>query len=384
MRFTEDMNLNLNTEGMYGFIDELLVTYIDSRTEINDVISLKRRRLDAVLQHSDFTPAQALMLTYLYCSSDNKLTSEDRVASYLKTFNPETTISLNSAMAILAIDSAVESNADFSKISLLSTSALDSSKNKGKKNRSIDEVSAFSNMENLLRVTLGGQTLNTNYKTVIDRIIDSVLPLQAGENVFSPEQKIALRDIMGHLMDDDRILRHKIVTQMFPAEPKQAFDIGLNIVDELQVYRGTGNGETVFSEPVNEDMFYHISREAMGDSAEHHPYFNFSSFAKDSAIIVISLNTFMRDAHHEHWDGFSTNRVADRLYVEFQSTFLTIPQSTAISPWYYDLGYVDNCTGLNCKVFTVYDNIYYIDRNNNLNVSDTLLPLQEGRGPISE
>ena len=177
---------------------------------------------------------------------------------------------------------------------------------------------------------------------------------------------------------------HTYHVHMVPGEAKQAYDLGMHSIGKLQVYRGTGNGETVFSEPINEDMFYHISREAMGDSAENHPYFSYDSFRRDGAIVVISLNTFMRDAHREFWDGFSTNRVADRLYVEFFIDEFHIPMLTAIAPWYYDLGYNDIDRNLVCKVFTVYDNIYYIDRNNNLNVSDTLLPLQEGRGPISE
>ena len=177
---------------------------------------------------------------------------------------------------------------------------------------------------------------------------------------------------------------HTYHVHMVPGEAKQAYDLGMHSIGKLQVYRGTGNGETVFSEPINEDMFYHISREAMGDSAEDHPYFSYDSFRRDGAIVVISLNTFMRDAHREFWDGFSTNRVADRLYVEFNIDEFHVPMLTAMAPWYYDLGYNDIDRNLVCKVFTVYDNIYYIDRNNNLNVSDTLLPLQEGRSPISE
>ena len=176
-----------------------------------------------------------------------------------------------------------------------------------------------------------------------------------------------------------------IYAHLQPGEAKQIYDIGLSSIGDLQVYRGTGNGETVFSEPVNEDMFYHISREATGGSAEEHPYFKYGSFRKDGmSAIVISLNTFMRDAHHEFWDGFSTNRVADRLYVEFNAAFFSVPNGAHICPWYYLSNYQGNISKLICKVFTVYDNIYYIDRNNNLNVSDTLLPLQEGRGPISE
>lgn len=176
-----------------------------------------------------------------------------------------------------------------------------------------------------------------------------------------------------------------IYTHILPAEAKQIYDIGLTAIGNLQVYRGTGNGETVFSEPVNEDMFYHISREATGESAEEHPYFKYDSFRKDGmSAIVISLNTFMRDAHHEFWDGFSTNRVADRLYIEFETAFLAQDEADKLAPWYYAHNYQGNITKLVCKVFTIYDNIYYIDRNNNLNVSDTLLPLQEGRGPSTD
>ena len=176
-----------------------------------------------------------------------------------------------------------------------------------------------------------------------------------------------------------------IYTHILPAEAKQIYDIGMTAIGNLQVYRGTGNGETVFSEPVDEEMFYHISREATGDSAEEHPYFKYDSFRKDGmSAIVISLNTFMRDAHHEFWDGFSTNRVADRLYIEFETAFLAQDEADKLAPWYYAHNYQGNITKLVCKVFTIYDNIYYIDRNNNLNVSDTLLPLQEGRGPSTD
>ena len=222
-------------------------------------------------------------------------------------------------------------------------------------------------------------------------IIDNALPHHLVSNTgreedlpFSAQQRKALIEILGSLLDDDALAWHKYYTQMVPCEAKQLFDMGMNAIEKLQVYRGTGNGETVFSEPVNENMFYHISREAMGDSAENHPYFRYDSFRKDMAVIVISLNTFMRDAHHEFWDGFSTNRVADRLYIEFESTPVEMQHAGEILPWYHHIGYNDNCDKLNCKVFTIYDNIYYIDRNNNLNVSDTLLPLQEGRGPSTD
>ncbi|ESU40204.1 Hypothetical protein GSB_154581, partial [Giardia duodenalis] len=224
------------------------------------------------------------------------------------------------------------------------------------------------------------------------QIIDNALPhhliADNGDEddlPFTAQQRTALIEILGTLLDDDSLAWHKYYTQMVPCAAKQLFDMGMNAIEKLQVYRGTGNGETVFSEPVNENMFYHISREAMGDSAENHPYFKYDSFRKDGmSAIVISLNTFMRDAHHEFWDGFSTNRVADRLYVEFENTPVEMQYAANILPWYQRIGYNDNCDKLNCKVFTIYDNIYYIDRNNNLNVSDTLLPLQEGRGPVSE
>ena len=208
------------------------------------------------------------------------------------------------------------------------------------------------------------------------------------EPIFTGLQVDYLRRIMGSIikgmMENSRLTWHTYNNLLLPCEAKQIYDLGPNLIEKLQVYRGTGNGETVFSEPVNENMFYHISREAMGDSAEDHPFFSRKGFDRDCAYVVISLNTFMRDAHHEFWDGFSTNRVADRLYVEFENTYLRPSNLAAIPPWYYDLGYVDNTQNLNCKVFTIYDNIYYIDRNNNLNVSDTLLPLQEGRGPSTD
>ena len=253
-------------------------------------------------------------------------------------------------------------------------------------------------MFNLSRASQGQVRYPTQYRGLIEMAIARAVrenvvfprdengdPLPApAEPPFNETQLATLLQILTDLGEDDRFLRLKNHFHMLPAEPKQLFDLGTHIIEKLQVYRGTGNGETVFSEPVNENMFYHVSREATGDSAENHPYLSYTNYRKDNAFIVISLNTFMRDAHHEHWDGFSTNRVADRLYIEFENTFLSVPQITGVYPWYHELGYLDNNIGLNCKVFTVYDNIYYIDRNNNLNVSDTLLPLQEGRGPISE
>ena len=121
-------------------------------------------------------------------------------------------------------------------------------------------------------------------------------------------------------------------------------------------------------------MFYHVSREATGDSAENHPYLSYTNYRKDNAFIVISLNTFMRDAHHEHWDGFSTNRVADRLYIEFENTFLSVPQITGVYPWYHELGYLIKTTARS-SLFTT---TFTISIANNVNVSDTLLPLQEG------
>lgn len=228
---------------------------------------------------------------------------------------------------------------------------------------------------------------------IIATIINNNMPTawldeKTKQPIFTDDQRqymmIVLNEIMSEIYDSPRITWHSYSSLMLPCEAKQIYDMGLNVLEKLQVYRGTGNGETVFSEPINENMFYHVSREAMGDGAEDHPFFSRKGFDKDCAYIVISLNTFMRDAHHEYWDGFSTNRVADRLYVEFENIYLFPGNLTAIPPWYYDMGYIDNTRELICKVFTVYDNIYYIDRNNNLNVSDTLLPLQEGRGPASE
>lgn len=237
------------------------------------------------------------------------------------------------------------------------------------------------------RITVGGTEINGASDIVADAILNNLLPFtKTGEDgeVFNEEQNAALFSLVASMLDNDRIAWHRYYTHMVPAEPKQVYDLGMNIIENLQVYRGTGNGETVFSEPINENMFYHVSREALGDVAENHPYFNYASFRKDTATITISLNTFMRDAHHEFWDGFSTNRVADRLYVEFELIPLSIDSYSQIMPWYRDVGYNNNNGELNCKVFTIYDNIYYIDRDNNLNVSDTLLPLQEGRIPGSD
>lgn len=235
------------------------------------------------------------------------------------------------------------------------------------------------------RLALNGLEIDTNTKKVVAETMDRIFGSDDTlKTAFNESQKTYLAKILAELTDQNRLDHHKFFTQMFPAEPKQLFDLGMHVIENLQVYRGTGNGETVFSEPVNGDMFYHISREAMGDSAENHPFFSLENFNKDMAVIVISLNTFMRDAHHEFWDGFSTNRVADRLYVEFNNEEFVIPDLSKIQPWFDDIGYQDNCIGLDCKVFTIYDNIYYIDRDNNLNVSDTLLPLQEGRIPGSD
>lgn len=214
------------------------------------------------------------------------------------------------------------------------------------------------------------------------------VPVRNSTPIFDADQAVYLQHIMISILkgvfECERLTWHTYNSLLLPCEAKQIYDLGFHTIEKLQVYRGTGNGETVFSEPVNENMFYHISREAMGDSAEDHPFFSRKGFDRDCAYVVISLNTFMRDAHHEFWDGFSTNRVADRLYVEFENTNLASGNLAAIPPWYYDLGYLANCVNLNCKVFTIYDNIYYIDRDNNLNVSDTLLPLQEGRGPSTD
>lgn len=214
------------------------------------------------------------------------------------------------------------------------------------------------------------------------------VPVRNGTPIFDSDQATYLHHIMISILkgvfECERLTWHTYNNLLLPCEAKQIYDLGFHAIEKLQVYRGTGNGETVFSEPVNENMFYHISREAMGDSAEDHPFFSRKGFDRDCAYVVISLNTFMRDAHHEFWDGFSTNRVADRLYVEFENINLAPGNLVSIPPWYYDLGYADNCVNLNCKVFTIYDNIYYIDRDNNLNVSDTLLPLQEGRGPSTD
>lgn len=235
------------------------------------------------------------------------------------------------------------------------------------------------------RLALNGLEIDTNTQKVVAETMDRIFGSDDTlKTAFTESQKTYLAKILAELSDQNRLDHHKFFTQMFPAEPKQLFDLGMHVIENLQVYRGTGNGETVFSEPVNGDMFYHISREAMGDSAENHPFFSLENFNKDMAVIVISLNTFMRDAHHEFWDGFSTNRVADRLYVEFNNEEFVIPDLSKIQPWFDDIGYQDNCIGLDCKVFTIYDNIYYIDRDNNLNVSDTLLPLQEGRIPGSD
>lgn len=235
------------------------------------------------------------------------------------------------------------------------------------------------------RITLNGLEIDTNTQKVVSETMDRMFGSNdALKGAFTDIQKTYLAKILAELTDQNHIDHHKYFTQMFPAESKQLFDLGMHVIENFQVYRGTGNGETVFSEPINGDMFYHVSREAMGDSAENHPFFSLENFNKDMAVIVISLNTFMRDAHHEFWDGFSTNRVADRLYVEFNNEEFVIPDLSKIQPWYDDIGYQDNCVGLDCKVFTIYDNIYFIDRDNNLNVSDTLLPLQEGRIPGSD
>lgn len=235
------------------------------------------------------------------------------------------------------------------------------------------------------RISLSGVEIDTNTQKIVSETMDRIFGSNdALKNAFTDIQKTFLSKILAELVDQNNIDHHKYFAQMFPSENKQLFDLGMHVIENFQVYRGTGNGETVFSEPINGDMFYHVSREAMGDSAENHPFFSLENFNKDMAVIVISLNTFMRDAHHEYWDGFSTNRVADRLYVEFNNEEFVIPDLSKIQPWYDDIGYQDNCVGLNCKVFTIYDNIYYIDRNNNLNVSDTLIPLSEGRIPGSE
>lgn len=235
------------------------------------------------------------------------------------------------------------------------------------------------------RISLNSVEIDTNTQKIVSETMDRIFGNNDTlKNAFTDIQKTYLPKILAELTDQNSMDHHKYFTQMFPSENKQLFDLGMHVIENFQVYRGTGNGETVFSEPINENMFYHVSRESIGDKAENHPFFNYANFRKDTAIIVISLNTFMRDAHHEFWDGFSTNRVADRLYVEFEHIPFGIESASQILPWYDVVGYNNNNSTLNCKVFTVYDNIYFIDRDNNLNVSDTFLPLQEGRIPGCE
>lgn len=344
----------------------------------NNAQKLGHQRYTALMNANHLPRAEAAVLAYL-TSEQNQTRLPEAITNYLKSKN----FSLWNIMEITAILTQTPAS---SGAPAPGTSAADGVSGS---QTTIPSQSARARGEEVLALFALARGAHGEDKA--QQIIDNALPhhliADNGDEddlPFSAQQRMALIEILGTLLDDDSLAWHKYYTQMVPCEAKQLFDMGMNAIEKLQVYRGTGNGETVFSEPVNENMFYHISREAMGDTAEAHPYFKYDSFRKDMAVIVISLNTFMRDAHHEFWDGFSTNRVADRLYVEFENTPVEMQYAANILPWYQRIGYNDNCDKLNCKVFTIYDNIYYIDRNNNLNVSDTLLPLQEGRGPTTE
>ncbi|EFO61627.1 Hypothetical protein GLP15_3538 [Giardia lamblia P15] len=337
---------------------EQMITILDTtKTVTSDTTKKIRNAFNKLNSVGTFTPAEALLLSYMF-NADN-----DNIGEAVKQYLTD----VKSSNAVYDPTQMIESLVQI----------------KAPPQAGGPVTATFS----MARLGLGGQQLTGKADQIASALIDTVLPYSASDGdtpPFTAEQRRALFQIVSSMFDNDRIAWHRYYTHMVPAEPKQIYDLGMNIIESLQVYRGTGNGETVFSEPINENMFYHVSREALGDMAENHPYFNYASFRKDTATITISLNTFMRDAHHEFWDGFSTNRVADRLYVEFELIPLGIESLTQIMPWYRDIGYNNNNASLNCKVFTIYDNIYYIDRDNNLNVSDTLLPLQEGRIPGSD
>lgn len=148
---------------------------------------------------------------------------------------------------------------------------------------------------------------------------------------------------------------------------KQYFTLGNMYITDFQVYRGTGNNEVMFSTPINNmDELRRLTLEAIGNNGPH-PYFTRKWATHDGmAVIVVSLNTFMREVSKTFWDGFSTTQTSDRLRIEF------IPKFNADIGVDSDLGGSVADDHLNCYVFAFFDNVYYVDQQHCLNVTDTL------------
>lgn len=380
-------------------------------------------RIDTLFgQTANLTASQKALLSLLFAVPNNRMRQlgGDYITNQLANLKPETLALVKHAYNLgKKIPSSSDEFADFCKnaANAFQTNVVDTCAEMGIVEALVQDQAVMDAEGNLIIEVLGGtpapegsakpsqpgqivdgaatfsrkaRGMDTTMhlsQIIVSQLMPAV-PAEKGEAVFTPTQVEYISRVMSTILSgvfqNERLTWHNYTSLLLPCGAKQIYDIGPHVIEKLQVYRGTGNGETVFSEPINENMFYHVSREALGDAAENHPFFSRKDFDRGCSYVVISLNTFMRDAHHEFWDGFSTNRVADRLYVEFEDAYLVPSNLVSIPPWYYDLAYIDNVKKLVCKVFTVYDNIYYIDRNNNLNVSDTLLPLQEGRAPGAE
>ena len=145
---------------------------------------------------------------------------------------------------------------------------------------------------------------------------------------------------------------------------KQYYSLGNWKIKDFQVYRGTGNNEVMFSKPIdNMDELRRLTLEAIGNNSAH-PYFTRKWFNHDNmAVIVISLNTFMREVSKTFWDGFSTTQTSDRLRIEF------VPYVEQAADFDNE-GQNENT--INCRIFAFFDSVYYVDQQHCLNVTDTL------------
>ena len=148
---------------------------------------------------------------------------------------------------------------------------------------------------------------------------------------------------------------------------KQYYSLANWEITDFQVYRGTGNNEVMFSAPINNmDELRRLTLEAIGNNGPH-PYFTRKWASHDSmAVIVVSLNTFMREVSKTFWDGFSTTQTSDRLRIEFVPKRNSALTETMIS----DAAPTND--HINCYVFAFFDNVYYVDQQHCLNVTDTL------------
>ena len=74
----------------------------------------------------------------------------------------------------------------------------------------------------------------------------------------------------------------------------------------------------------------------------------------------------MREVSKTFWDGFSTTQTSDRLRIEFVPKRNSALTETMIS----DAAPTND--HINCYVFAFFDNVYYVDQQHCLNVTDTL------------